>query len=334
MNSLQGGSRRTWSYGSHGGQPEQIYVEIGSDGRPVDAEFELWQGPGNTPVQTRVHGDDGYARPVHATVGTGRGAYTSTASVRNTGPLEFPINANFGASYPSPSAYRRGVVQPTAGAKRGAQRIQGGGALRTFTLDGSVGSVQVDLESEGMPIYAMIEILQGPNSDRQSIDLYSDDGRGKPVSYLLELPGYGSTISITNTGPIEYPLTASVAPYGPQRIENLQDERNRAGAYGGTMQGGGGGARYGPGDRYGRDGGLRRVSEAEREAATGRKWYEKAQRGGAGPRGPPPSFEDVQDGYYAPAAAGVGYGARGYGAPPPRRRAYAGVSDGARYGRW
>ena len=368
---VQGGSRRTYTYGPRPGQPEEVQFELGSDGRPVDAEFELWQGPGNTPVQTRVYGDDGYGRPIYGTIGTGRRGWgTTTASVRNTGPLEwvcrrsnseplkppshgalmlarlcspptldpllpprFPINAavGVGARRPHPAEYQE--VAPPAGPMNGArqQRIQGGGALRTFTIDGSIGSVQIILESQGMPIYAKVEILQGPNSDRQGIELYSDDGRGKPVSYILELPGYGSTVSITNTGPMEYPLTASVIPYGPQRIES--QHAWGGGAYGSLMPGAEPmGGRYGLGDRYGRDGGARRASAADVEAATGRKWHERGQRAGHAPRGPPPRFADMPPVGTDGQLAGGADEARGYGYGAPSPYAYPGVSDGARYG--
>lgn len=226
LNKVQGGSRRTWSSGYSNpspGQMEQMHIELGSDGRPVNAEFELWQGPNNSPVKTRVRGEDGSKNRVFASIGTGRSAsYSNTASIRNAGPMEFPINANVGMS-----SMPGGMGGPMVGAgvANGApqdwQTIQGGGALKTFTVPPHVGSVQVHFRSQGMPIYAKIDILQGPNSDRQGIDLYSDDGHSKPVSYLLEIPGYGSTICIKNTGPVEYPITASVVPYGPQSMENM-----------------------------------------------------------------------------------------------------------------
>jgi hypothetical protein len=335
---VQGGSRRTWSYGSRPGRPDGMQFELGSDGRPVDAEFELWQGPDNTPVRTRVYGDDGYARPVYGSVGTGGRAWaTNTASVRNAGPLEFPIDANIGVDAPYPPAYGRAygrapgqAVAPAPGPMYAGERrrIQGG-ALRTFTIDPSVGSVQIELSSEGMPIYGKVEVLQGPNSDRQGIELYSDDGRGKPVSYILELPGYGSTISITNTGPIAYPLTATVVPYGPQRAES-RDAWHGGGAYGGMQPNQErAGSRYGRYDRYGRRG-RRHASAAEIEAMTGQKWHERGQRGGNGvPRGPPPRFADMPPvGAEGRMMGGVD-SASPFGAPPP---SYARASDGARYG--
>ena len=103
---LQGGSRRTWSYGARQpGQMDEMHVELGSDGRPVDAEFELWQGPGNTPVSTRVYGDNGNNRGVWASIGTGGTSYTNTASIQNKGPLEFPINAEVSGRGVFASAY-------------------------------------------------------------------------------------------------------------------------------------------------------------------------------------------------------------------------------------
>ena len=178
---VQGGSRRTWSYGSrHPDQMDEMHVELGSDDRPVNAEFELWQGPGNTPVSSRVYGDDGYSRPVYASVGTGGRSYTNTASIQNAGPLEFPINANLrpgtpewrrqqrememGAPRPQDdisakrrsSTYLGNIPDAGRGAQQGA-RIQGG-TLRTFTFDPSVGSVTINLRSEGMPISASIEL--------------------------------------------------------------------------------------------------------------------------------------------------------------------------------
>jgi hypothetical protein len=291
---VQGGSRRTWSYGSRPGQPEEMQFALGSDGRPVDAEFELWQGPDNAPVKTRVYGQDGYSRPIYGSIGTGnRGWGPNTATVRNTGPLEFPINADIGIGGANPYGPQQGVAPPPRHPMYGeqTQRIQGG-ALRTFTIDGSIGSVQVNLRSEGMPINAKIEILQGPDSDRQGIELYSDDGRGKPVSYVLELPGYGSTISITNTGPLAFPITASVIPYGPQRVENQYgafDERSYNSLMDDTAT-----STYGRGDRYGRTGRRRRATVAEMEMATGRKWHERGMHASGGePRGPPPRFADM-----------------------------------------
>lgn len=159
----------------------------------------------------RVYGEDGQKRPLHAAIG-GRGT-PNTVAVRNTGPMEFPIAAS------TPNTHRSPTRLPTAGIAP-AVTIQGG-AERTWPFDWSVASVQIHLTSAGMPINARIELRQGPNCIRQGIELYSDDGRGRPISYVLETPGPGCVVEIINDGPMEYPLTASVAPHSIDRDEML-----------------------------------------------------------------------------------------------------------------
>jgi hypothetical protein len=93
------------------------------------------------------------------------------------------------------------------------QTVQGG-ALKTFPFhDPSVASVQVSLETEGLPLMAVIELWQGPGNVKQLAEIYSDDGMSKPFRTIVDLtPGYGSTVAVRNVGPLEYPLTAKVEP--------------------------------------------------------------------------------------------------------------------------
>merc|ERR1719174_211035 len=87
---VQGGSLRTWSYPSP--EVDQVQVVLSTEGRPMDADIELWHGPDNTPVKMRAYVEDGALRPFSAVIETPRGP--NTVAIRNIGQIEFPIAAN------------------------------------------------------------------------------------------------------------------------------------------------------------------------------------------------------------------------------------------------
>ena len=87
---VQGGSLCTWSYTSP--MVEQTQVVLSSEGRPFDADIELWQGPDNTPCKLRVYAENGRLRPFNAVLETPR--EQNTIAIRNIGQLEFPFAAH------------------------------------------------------------------------------------------------------------------------------------------------------------------------------------------------------------------------------------------------
>uniref|UniRef100_A0A7S2CJZ1 Uncharacterized protein n=1 Tax=Haptolina brevifila TaxID=156173 RepID=A0A7S2CJZ1_9EUKA len=196
---VQGGSLRTWSYRSPA--VEQVQVVLSTEGRPLDADIELWHGPDNTPVKMRVYVENGQLRPFSAVIETPRGP--NTVAIRNIGQIEFPIAANVVAD---------NVDNPSADCLSSSTTIQGG-ALRTYPFDPSVDSVQVLLRTDGRPLNARIELLQGPNNNKQVIELYTEDGRDRPFFCLLETPGSGNVVRVVNTAPVEFPMTCSVVPH-------------------------------------------------------------------------------------------------------------------------
>ena len=194
---VQGGSLRTWSY-SYG--VEQVQVVLTTEGRPLDADIELWHGPNSSPTKMRVYVEDGQIRPFSAVVETPRGS--NTIAIRNIGHIEFPIIA---------AVVAEDVDVPTHECVDFNMLIQGG-ALRTFPLDPMVDSVQVLLRTDGRPLNARIELLQGPNNNKQVVELYTEDGMDRPFFCVLETPGFGSVVRVVNTAHLEFPMTASVVP--------------------------------------------------------------------------------------------------------------------------
>ncbi|KAL1514791.1 hypothetical protein AB1Y20_003877 [Prymnesium parvum] len=196
---VQGGSLRTWSYRSPA--VEQVQVVLSTEGRPLDADIELWHGPDNTPCKMRVYVENGLLRPFNAVIETPRGP--NTVAIRNIGQLEFPLAASVVAGQ---------VDQPSPECLSSSMTIQGG-ALRTYPFDPSIDSVQVLLKTDGRPLNARIELLQGPNNNKQVIELYTEDGLDRPFLCILETPGSGNVVRVVNTAPVEFPMTAAVVPF-------------------------------------------------------------------------------------------------------------------------
>ena len=196
---IQGESLKTWSYRSP--DVKRIQVTLSSNGRPVDGDIELWNGPDNTPFKMRVYIENGYDRPFNTILETLNNP--NTVSIKNIGQIEFPIEA---------SCSIQNIVLPKKECLTSSKIIQGG-ALRIYPFDSRIDSVQVYLKTDGRPLNARIELLQGPNNNKQVIELYSEDGNTRPYFGLIATPGSGNVIRIVNTSPIEFPLVAGVVPH-------------------------------------------------------------------------------------------------------------------------
>ena len=194
---VQGGGLRTWSHRCS----DRVQVVLRSDGRPFDAEVELWKGPNNTPFRVRVYGDNGWLRPFNCAIETPRGP--NTIAVRNLGPIALPIAAGVSSER---------VSRPSPESSSNSQLVQGG-ASRNYPLDSNVRNVEVMLHARGNPMYARVEILQGPDASRQVLQLYSEDGYKRPLYCCFATPGCGNLVRVVNVAPVEFPLSVSLVPH-------------------------------------------------------------------------------------------------------------------------
>ena len=221
---IQGNTRRTFKP-NYESEVSEIVMETG--GRPLNAEFELWDGPNNTPTKMKVYSEDGNTRPFVARVRTPNSrSGRNVMSFKNSGRLETPFSGGVGPVRP------RDPYAPAPLERMGYNNfpegddyidtsfmvtIQGN-SLKTWTLENDVESVEVIIVSDGNPMYTNVELWGADGHNKQIAEIYNDDGYNRPFSAIVETPGTANTICVKNTGPIEYPVRAKVVPqYGFRR---------------------------------------------------------------------------------------------------------------------
>ena len=191
---INGHSLQTWSYKN----VNKLKVVLSSEGRPYHAEIKQWEGPNNTPFKLRVFSENGYERSFLAIIETLN--KQNTICVNNIQGIPFPFLA---------SIITNNIDEPNFECLNNQKLIQGN-SLKTFQLNSTFNRVQVLITTDGRPLNCVIEILQGPNSNKQIIEIYSEDGYYRPFFGILETPGYDNIINVINTAPIEFPLFVSI----------------------------------------------------------------------------------------------------------------------------
>ena len=202
---IQGGSLRTWTFE----YADRLVVSVSSDdrtllnepyitkkeGRLCKAIMELNEGPDNTPMRLKVYSSKGKYRPFKAIIETP--GKTGSLFIYNIADLEYPITAGVGAALDQPSPGGPHLLLPeSCHEMREPEMLQGGGSIMTFPLDASVKSAKVQLKTDGRPLNAKIELIQGPNEVKHMIEIYTEDGLLRPFLTIIEGPGLGNVIRV------------------------------------------------------------------------------------------------------------------------------------------
>lgn len=239
---IQGNSRSTVGVG------DRAEVFLQTEGRPLDTEIELYDGPNNTPTKIKVYSEDGRLRPFRAMVNNPSRSGMGSISLRNSASMEFPVRASVatGAADSGRPGFARASPMGAADSSRPGFANSGGfssyrpltsiqgGSLKTWSLDASVGSAEVTIETDGLPMYATVELWGCGGHVKQLAEIYNDDGYARPFSAIVETPGGANTICVKNNGPMEYPMKATVEPASTESFNSYPYDGNYGGnAYGG-----------------------------------------------------------------------------------------------------
>ena len=221
---IQGDSLKTWNFNSERIQAVQVLCK--TNGRPLKADIELWQGE-NAPQKISVYTEDGEKRPLSAFICTPYQGPTAIA-VKNSATMEFPLQAcveadleqhnglnDFGSFGPGYGNHLAKNTLQTIWDTARPKTVQGDGATYVVPFEADIGRVQILISSENNPINARIEILEGPNNVKQVLEITTEDGKARPFFCVLELPDkvLANVMRVVNTGPLEFPIECRVKPF-------------------------------------------------------------------------------------------------------------------------
>jgi len=190
---VEGLTRKTWKFNDLA--KDRVQVAVTSEGRPVNADIQLWLGPDWTPMTMKAYSEDGKARPIQTLIGTRNKA--AMIEVRNVGEYEFPFSA--AANYADASMASKADPPAAAG-----ERVDGG-ALRSFPLDAGSEKLEVVLNTDGKQLNARVELLNAPNNPKQTFEVFTNNGELNSLSVCFDTPDPGNTVRIVNLAPVEFP---------------------------------------------------------------------------------------------------------------------------------
>mmetsp|Transcript_16034 Transcript_16034/g.36769 ORF Transcript_16034/g.36769 Transcript_16034/m.36769 type:complete len:371 (-) Transcript_16034:185-1297(-) len=220
VKNIQGGKcLKTWNIMNK--DIDRVSVMLNNEGVPLSAQVEVWQGPESTPMRLQVASDDGLTYPFSAVLETPN-THNSVA-VRNMSPMEFSMGACVVADVEDAKAggnkvAGQGAVVQTLSDLGEPFVVHGSNGVESFQFESTVESIQVMLETDGRPLHARVELIQGADENKQVIDIMSENGLAQPFFAVIDTPtlsmGAGATVRVVNTAPSTvFPLTAKVEPY-------------------------------------------------------------------------------------------------------------------------
>ncbi|GAX23503.1 hypothetical protein FisN_14Hh324 [Fistulifera solaris] len=196
---------------------ERCQLYFTTEGRPLKAKVELWCGPLRTTHTMVIDSEDGIKFPFRAVLKFKKMYPPQVVKVSTFDP-EFPMYAGVMPAgkerNKAIAAYTDAVWENSVKTKvqGGNIKPKGGGAVRTWSFDASVKSVQLVIWSfyVGKKSFNLkVQVLQGPNNTPQEFDLKCGGG-SQPYHFICEMPG-GGTIRIVNNKFVEDGLTEVVA---------------------------------------------------------------------------------------------------------------------------
>ncbi|KAG7337771.1 hypothetical protein IV203_017799 [Nitzschia inconspicua] len=144
---------------------------------------KFWTGPDSTPQRISVRSDNGMDYPFSAVLEVPPDQ--SSIAIRNLGPMEFPMGACVVADVEDAMAGGNkvagtGAIVRTLDDLGMHMFINGEDSMESFRFEKHVESVQVLLKTDGRPLHARLELVQGPNDSKQTIDIFSENGETQP----------------------------------------------------------------------------------------------------------------------------------------------------------
>ncbi|CAB9504297.1 expressed unknown protein [Seminavis robusta] len=204
---VEGNTLRTCSFPA---AVQDVRININSNGRPVFCDVELWQSPTYVPWKTKVWLEDGRIFPFNAIIHTPLAE--NAIQVKNTANVAMPLDASVSIG---PEVTPMEEILDEYIATTPAKVCQGAGSVTCWNLEPSSEQVSILLTTEeGRHLTAMVELVQGPNNKKVSLDVYSSNGKKRPFFATIDTPFDGSTrmLRVVNTGPLEYPIVAHINP--------------------------------------------------------------------------------------------------------------------------